>query len=167
MSSGDYYGNSGQQQPPYGGQQNYPSQPNYAQGNQSGYPQQPNYAQGPPHHQQQQGYPQQPQYGAPQDSYQQQPNYGGSPAPQQQAPYGQPAYGAAPQQQAPYGQQPAYGDNRGAPGQPQGAGFPGPGQEGERGLGATLAGGAGGGFIAHEVRSTISITSTTTAAIKA
>jgi hypothetical protein len=74
-------------------------------------------------------------------------------APNQPAPYGQqqPAYGAQPNYGAP---QPAYGDTRGAaplPGQPQGAGFEGPGQDGERGLGATLVGGAGGGFLAHEV----------------
>ena len=36
-------------------------------------------------------------------------------------------------------------------GGPPGSGFDGPGQDGEKGLGATLVGGASGGFLAHKV----------------
>lgn len=86
----------------------------------------------PPSVQQHSGYP------APQDQHQQNQQYG----------YGQqPGYGD--HQQQGYGQQGGYGDQQhGQPGQP---GEPGGPVEGDRGLGSTLIGGAGGAFLGNKM----------------
>ncbi|CAK7565266.1 MAG: hypothetical protein SEPTF4163_003179 [Sporothrix epigloea] len=125
MSAQDYYSQSNQQQG-YSSGQAYSAPPQQQYG-------QPQYG-----GQQQQQYPQQQHYGPP---------------PQQQyssaspAPYQQPQYGAPGQDNrgpSPYQPQPQYG----APGPAPGAvGYD--GQTDERGLGATLVGGAGAGWAAH------------------
>jgi hypothetical protein len=64
--------------------------------------------------------------------------------PNQQHGYGgQPGYGD--HQQQGYGQQPAYGQPHGQPGAPGGP------AEGDRGLGSTLIGGAGGAFLGNKM----------------
>ncbi|KAI1383780.1 uncharacterized protein F4822DRAFT_417591 [Hypoxylon trugodes] len=161
MSAADYYGNGGggYSQPQ---NQGYPSQPQYAQSpSHSPYPQQPNYAGGPPS---QSPYPSQPTYAqspAPQSQ-----NYLAPYQPQQQqysrpgsahsdVGYPPPAYSAdnqhssaagspypRPHSADPYASQEDRDPNRQHAQE---------GEDGERGLGATLLGGGAGGLLGHKL----------------
>ncbi|KAI1453874.1 hypothetical protein F4805DRAFT_356241 [Annulohypoxylon moriforme] len=157
MSAADYYGNNSDGYAPPQNQSSspYPSQPQYAQTqSQSPYPQQPSYAGGAPS---QSPYPSQPSYAqSPQSQnylapYPQQSQYARPGSAHSDAGYPPPAYSndgtphARPHSADPYstGQAPYDRDPNRAPGQE--------GEDGERGLGATLIGGGAGGFLGHKL----------------
>ncbi|KAI0880559.1 uncharacterized protein GGS22DRAFT_174694 [Annulohypoxylon maeteangense] len=149
MSAADYYGNNGggyappqnQSSSPYPSQPQYAQQPNYAGGapSQSPYPSQPTYAQSPQSQNYLAPYSQQSQYARPgsahSDAGYPPPSYAANDGTPQARPHSADPYSTA---QTPYDNNP----NR-APGQE--------GEDGERGLGATLIGGGAGGFLGHKL----------------
>ncbi|KAF1992219.1 hypothetical protein K402DRAFT_1293 [Aulographum hederae CBS 113979] len=161
MSNSGYYGGGHEQQPPGDYNQHQQGYPPPGGSFLHGYEQQTQYGQ--PQHQQYGGEspfpPQQGQYPPPShDQYGQGQGYQSPPPPQ--IGYGQPPYeeqrGHSPYPPpVPYGQHPSPGPH----GEPQGYpthdqqynGPPGGAAEGDRGLGATLLGGAAGGFAGHKM----------------